>query len=107
MENGKIMEMRDEILNHVRRTVAEVQSYVETFAEYKYIWTTDKQTCLQYFAKCGRVLMQTNDSASSLNTFKKKVRGVIRNRPPKEHETDEEKPSESKPTLNMFKDQVR
>lgn len=107
MENKSIMEMREDILRNVRCTFGEVQKFVEKFGEYKYIWTTDKQICLQYFAKCGRVLMQSSpDSASgTLNAFKNQVRGVIRNRPNVTAQI-ENAVVEAKPTLSMFKDQI-
>lgn len=68
--------MKTEILNVVRRTIADVEEYAHTFREYDYIWLDDKQEHLESVIGIGGnyLAIEGNDlfNDSELQQFRDK-----------------------------------
>lgn len=58
IEDKEIEGMRTTIQLKVCKTVEEVQDFVQAFADYKHIWSTDKTACLKHFVMSGEILNQ-------------------------------------------------
>lgn len=59
--------------------------WIKLFNPYKYIWTDNRQLCLEYFIKYGQIW--TNEQIQSFDENKKQLDG-------------------SSPNIEMFKEQV-
>lgn len=84
--NKEIEKLRDDIIKITKISAANAIQYVTKFNKYDYLWTTDRNQCLQQFLVYGRGL--TLEEEQTIGT------------------PDEGKIKENKPTLDAFRVQV-